>query len=307
VNFQLNLLQPFQTLYDSLTQDPTAATGVQDLTAAGVMHTFENLEAGFIIGFDPFTAGSPACPALCDIPAEFQIPGLVAAIANADPGNTTLATWVADYGTDPALVNEPTQDQINASIALLQTGSYNFSPEQLAEVDQALYNINPELPALYTNMGIITDPNYLEYISDPTNPDILNSTGGLIGEYGGYNPWLDGSDFLKVLEAAGSNPVDPTLSADLQTLFTNFTFPGDTAALQAVLDGGTVAAAAATPGAVVDPSVLDPSFSVDLSTLLAGLGSTVGSDALSAALAEISAQITADFASFVPQSLLSLF
>jgi hypothetical protein len=307
VNFQLNLLQPFQTLYDSLTQDPTAATGVQDLTAAGVMHTFENLEAGFIIGFDPFTAGSPACPALCDIPAEFQIPGLVAAIANADPGNTTLATWVADYGTDPALVNEPTQDQINASIALLQTGSYNFSPEQLAEVDQALYNINPELPALYTNMGIITDPNYLEYISDPTNPDILNSTGGLIGEYGGYNPWLDGSDFLKVLEAAGSNPVDPTLSADLQTLFTNFTFPGDPAALQAVLDGGTVAAAAATPGAVVDPSVLDPSFSVDLSTLLAGLGSTVGSDALSAALAEISAQITADFASFVPQSLLSLF
>ena len=305
VNFQLNLLQPFQTLYDSLTQDPTAATGVQDLTAAGVMHTFENLEAGFIIDFDPFTAGSPACPALCDIPAEFQIPGLVAAIANADPSNTTLATWVTDYAKDPALVNEPTQDQINASIALLQTGSYNFSPEQLAEVDEALARINPELPELYTNAGIITDPDYLTYTTDPSS--VTDAAGNLESVYGGYNPWLDGADFLKVLEAAGSNPVDPTLSADLQLLLTDFTFPGDPAALQAVLDGGNVAAAAAaTPAAALDPSALDPSFSADISTLLGGLGTTVGSDALSAALADISAQFTADLASFAP-SLAALF
>ncbi len=302
VNFQLNLLQPFQTLYDSLTQDPTAATGVQDLTAAGVSHTFENLLAGFIIDFDPYTAGSPACPAECDIAAGYQIPALVADISKMDPSNTVLSTWVSDYAENPALVNEPTVDQINNSIALLQTGAYNFSPEQLAEVDAALGRINPELPDLYTNAGIITDPNYLSYVSDP------NTTVPLVGEYGGYNPWLDGSDFLKVIEAAGSNPVDPTLSADLQLLFSDFAFPGDPAALQAVLDGGTVAAAAAaTPAAALDPSALDPSFTADMSTLLAGLGTTVGSDALSAALAEISAQITADFASFVPQSLLSLF
>ena len=48
-------------------------------------------------------------------------------------------------------------------------------------------------------------------------------------------------------------------------------------------------------------------FSTDLSTLLASLGTTVGSDALSAALAEISAQISADLATFVPQSVLSMF
>jgi hypothetical protein len=298
--YHLNLLQPFVTLYDSLTQDSTAATGVQDLTAAGVSHTFENLLAGYLIDFDPFTAGSPACPAECDIAAGNQIPALVADIAKMDPSNTTLAEWVSNYN-DPALgpasVNEPTVDQINASIALLQTGTYNFSPEQLAEVDQALYNINPELPALYTNAGIITDPNYLAYVSDPT------TTTPLVGEYGGYNYWLEGTDFLKVLEAAGSNPVDPTLSADLQTLFTNFTFPGDPAALAAVFGES----AAATPGAAVDPGVLDPSFSADLSTLLAGLGTTVTSDAVSAALAEISAQITADLATIVPQSLLSLF
>jgi hypothetical protein len=301
--YQLNLLQPFQTLYDSLTQDPTAATGVQDLTATGVQHTFENLLAGFIIDFDPYTAGSPACPAECDIAAGNQIPALVADIAKMDPSNTTLATWVSDYAQSPTLVNEPTVDQINASIALLQTGSYNFTPEQLADVDAALGRINPELPALYTNAGIITDPNYLEYVSDPTNPDILNSSGQLVGEYGGYNYWLEGTDFIKVLEAAGSNPVDPTLSADLQLLFNDFTFPGDPAALAAVFGEG----AAATPGAAVDPSALDPTFSADFSALLASLGATVGSDALSAALADISAQITADLATFVPQSVLSLF
>ena len=306
LNYQLNLLQPFQTLYDSLTQAPSttgiAGTGIDAFSFTDVMHTFENLEAGFIIDFDPYTAGSPACPGLCDIPANEQIPGLVAAIANADPSNTTLATWVADYAKDPALVNEPTQDQINNSIALLQTGAYNFSPTELAQVDEALARINPELPFLYTNDGIITDPNYLAYVSDPT------TTTGLVGEFGGYNPNLVGTDLLTLFQDAGTNPVDPTLSADLQLLFTDFAFPGDSAALQAVLDGGTVAAAAAaTPGAAVDPSALDPTFSTDLSALLASLGTTVSSDAVSAALAEISAQITADFASFVPQSVLSLF
>jgi hypothetical protein len=306
LHYQLNLLQPFQTLYDSLTQTPAtdgiAGTGIDSFSFTDVMHTFENLEAGFIIDFDPYTAGSPACPGLCDIPANEQIPGLVAAIANADPSNTVLADWVKDYAINPALVNEPTQDQINNSIALLQTGAYNFSPTELAQVDAALARINPELPFLYTNDGIITDPNYLGYVSDPT------TTTGLEGVYGGYDPNLVGTDLLTLFQDAGTNPVDPTLSADLQLLLTDFAYPGDPAALQAVLDGGTVAAAAAaTPGAAVDPSALDPTFSTDLSTLLASLGTTVSSDAVSAALAELSAQITADLASFVPQSVLSLF
>ena len=95
LHYQLNLLQPFQTLYDSLTQTPAtdgiAGTGIDSFSFTDVMHTFENLEAGFIIDFDPYTAGSPACPGLCDIPANEQIPGLVAAIANSDPSNTVLA------------------------------------------------------------------------------------------------------------------------------------------------------------------------------------------------------------------------
>jgi len=263
-----------------------------------VMHTFENLAAGTIIDFDPFTAGSPACPGQCDIPEANQIPALVEAISKADPSNTVLATWVTDYAQDPSLVNEPTQDQINASIALLQTGTYNFSPEQLDEVIGALDRINPELPALYVNAGYITDPNYLAYSLDPSDTSVLEG-GKLVGEYGGYNPWLDGADFLKVLEAAGSNPVDPTLSQDLTILFDNFAFPGDPGALASVFGEG----AASTSASAVDPT----SYAADLSSLFAGLGGTAGADALSSILAELSAQFSADLAQLVPQTLLSAF
>src|SRR6185312_190957 len=104
LTFHLNLLQPFQTLYDSLLQDP-ASNPIEIPSVEGVMHTFENLMAGAIIDFDPYTEGSPACPALCDIPSEFQIPSLVEAISKMDPSNETLANWVTLYNQDPALFN----------------------------------------------------------------------------------------------------------------------------------------------------------------------------------------------------------
>jgi hypothetical protein len=51
----------------------------------------------------------------------------------------------------------------------------------------------------------------------------------------------------------------------------------------------------------------DPTgFSADLSAMFAGLGTTAGSDALSAALADLSAQFAADLANFAP-SLAAMF
>jgi hypothetical protein len=290
VDYQLNLLQPFQTLYDSLLQTPATdgvgGTGVEVPSLEGVMHTFENLEAGYIIDFDPYTAGSPACPAACDIPTEFQIPSLVADIAKMDPTNTTLAEWVAQDAINPALVNEPTQDEINASTALLQTGIYNLDTQELTDVDKGLASINPELPALYTNAGYFTDPAYQAY----------TGTGPLDPEYGGYNPMLVFNDLVTLATnndwnySQLSNPellwflTDPLTSPD--------PYNGG------VADGAAAVGAASTGGT---------QLSTDLSTLLASLGATAGSDALSAALAEISAQISADLATFVPQSVLSMF
>lgn len=292
VDYHLNLLQPFQTLYDSLLQTPptdgVGGTGVEVPSLEGVMHTFENLEAGYIIDFDPYTAGSPACPAACDIPTEFQVPSLIAAISAADPSNTTLSEWVSQYAIDPSLVNEPTQDEINAATALLQTGIYNLDAQELADVDKGLASINPELPALYTNAGYFTDPAYQAY----------TGTGPLDPEYGGYNPMLVFNDLVAL---ATNNEWNYSQLSNPELLW----FLADPLTSPDPYNGGVAdgAAAVATNGL----GGFDPQFSTDLSTLLASLGTTVGSDALSAALADISAQITADLATFVPQSVLGMF
>jgi hypothetical protein len=296
--FKLNLFGPFESYWNSLLATPSTSgiggTGIELPTSTNVLDAFQNLTAGSIVAFDPYVAGSPACPANCDLPASETQLALLHDVLAWDPSNTTLANYVNDF----AAQNNATQPEINDAIALLQTGAYNFSPTELAQVDTALGNINPELPALFTNSGIITDPAYLTYISDPsavTDP----STGFIDSAYGGYNPNLEFSDFLTMLQDAGTHPVDPTLSTDLQTLATDFAFPGDPANLQSVLEGGGVVAPAAATGAA--------GLSTDLSAILASLGSTAGTDLLSQMISEIGTQLAADFGSQVPTDLLSMF
>jgi len=290
-----NLLGPFENF-----EDPVSGgidnTGIDGLpTATQVLDAFQNLTAGSIVAFDPYVEGSPACPATCDIPTSETQLALLQDVLAWDPTNTSLANYVGDFAEQ----NNATQPEINDAIALLQTGEYNFSPTELAQVDQALANINPELPALYTNSGIITDPAYLEYLSDPsavTDP----TTGQIDSVYGGYDPNLEFGDFVTMLQDAGTNPVDPTLSTDLQTLATDFTFPGNMANLESILSGGgavaPTVAAEATPG-----------FSTDLSNLLASFGTTTGSDLLSQLSTELSSALAADLGTSLPSLLASSF
>jgi hypothetical protein len=300
--FQLNLFGPFENFYNSLFETPTGGidgTGIDLPSLTDIGQSLQNLTAGSIVAFDPFVAGSPACPALCDIPAGTTQLDLLKDVLALDPSNTSLASYVGDFANQ----NNATIPQINDAVALLQTGSYNFSPAELAQIDTALGNINPELPALYTNMGILTDPNYVAFLSDPTNPDLLNSSGQLVGEYGGYNYMLVGDDLVKFFQDSFTGHVDPTLATDLQTVFTDFSFPGDPSALAALLGEG----AASTAAGAVDPtgmtadlsSVLagfDPSaLSTDLTTLLSSLGTSVGGEALSQMLTDLSAQFATEF------------
>jgi hypothetical protein len=300
--FQLNLFGPFENFYNSLFETPTGGidgTGIDLPSLTDIGQSLQNLTAGSIVAFDPFVAGSPACPALCDIPAGTTQLDLLKDVLALDPSNTSLASYVGDFANQ----NNATIPQINDAVALLQTGSYNFSPTELAQIDTALGNINPELPALYTNMGILTDPNYLAYLSDPTNPDLLNSSGQLVGEYGGYNYMLVGDDIVKFIQDSFTGHVDPTLATDLQTLFTDFTFPGDPAALASLLGEG----AASTAAGAVDPTGMtadlstvlagfDPSaLSTDLTSLLSGLGTSVGGEALSQMLTDLSTQFATEF------------
>ena len=281
--FKLNLFGPFENFYNSLFTAPTGGidgSGVEIPTGTQILDAFQNITAGSIVAFDPYVAGSPACPGVCDLPANESQLGLLQGVLAWDPTNTSLSNYVTEFAAN--MENNATQNEINDAIALLQTGTYNFSPTELAQVDTALGNINPELPALFTNDGIITDPAYEAY----------TGTGPLDAVYGGYDPNLVGTDLVTLFQDSLSNPVDPTLSTDLSTLATDFTFPGDPANLAALLAGDPVAASASA----TDPTGL----SADFSSLLASLGATAGSDALSQSLSELSTQFAAEFASLIP-------
>jgi hypothetical protein len=82
------------------------------------------------------------------------------------------------------------------------------------------------------------------------------------------------------------------LSTDLSTLATDFSFPGDPANLAAILAGDPAAAAAGSTDVT--------GLSADFSSLLASLGATAGSDALSQSLSDLGTQFAADFASLLP-------
>jgi hypothetical protein len=331
LTYKLNLLQPLETFYESLTQAPAtdgvAGTGVEVPTIEGVAHTFENLFAGMIIDFDPFTEGSPACPAACTgvvTPAQ-----LVADISKLDPSNTTLSTWVTDYNINPALVNEPTQPDIDASVALLQTGEYNLTGQELLDVDKLLYEINPELPQLLTNMGIYTDPDYVAYATngattyiDPSTgltESVTTATGDLNTAYGGFDYWNVPGDLIKLF----TSPTDWSIlgnSEDMWFLADPLSSPdplnsgavgggtntyGDW--LTKLFDGGVSTAPnpveSPAASAAADSSGLLANLHAELAALVASMGATAGADATGAtggALADMFGQLSADLATWFP-------
>ncbi|MGA8332570.1 MAG: hypothetical protein WB777_25295 [Mycobacterium sp.] len=288
--FTLNLFGPFENFYNSLLATPATdgvgGTGIEIPTLTSITQDFQTFAAGLVVAFDPYVEGSPACPAECVLPANETQLALVQDILNWDPTNKDVATWVANYPDNNATLAEE-----EASVALLQTGQYNLTAAQLLEYDNDLTAINPELPYLFTNDGIVTDPNYLAYSDALVNGQTLPAFDP---EYGGYNPGLVGEDYW-------------TLLTNNEWNFSSLENVNIVGFLLDPAQGDPGLSAAAAVPAAADISGVDPSLSSDLSTLLASLGATVGSDAVSAAIADISAQISADLATIVPQSLLSLF
>jgi hypothetical protein len=288
-NYTLNLFGPFENFFNNLSDTPSTSgidgTGIDLPSLTNIGQDLQTIAAGLVVAFDPYVMGSPACPAACDIPTADTQLALVQDILAWDPTNQDVATWVANYPDNNATVAEQ-----EASVALLQTGQYNLTPEQLAAYDADLNAINPELPAYFTNDGIVTDPNYLDYSEALTNGTPLPAFDPV---YGGYDPNLLGTDLLTLLT---NNQWNFSSLENINTVgFLLDPAQGDPGLF----------AAAAEPAA--GASSLDPSLSTDLSTLLAGLGTTAGADTLSQLFAELSAQFTADLATIVPQSLLGLF
>jgi hypothetical protein len=300
VTYTLNPLQPFENFYESLLATPSTSgidgTGIDLPTLTEFTQALQNVAAGLVIDFDPFTAGSPACLASCDIPESLTYPAIVQDIANLDPSNTTLQTWLAEYAAGTAAA--PTQSQIDETTALLQTGEYNLTPDQLATVDADLASINPELPALYTNAGILTDPGYLAFTD--------GTTATFDPVYGGDHLNLVAQDYLTLLT---NNDTNVNALSDPSVLLA-LLVPG-----LIVLDPGAFSAAAADPSSASTMSndaanlsaLLGLSGASSLSADLSALLSQLSTDLSTAVSADLGTTLPTDLATTLPTALLSMF
>jgi hypothetical protein len=221
--FYLNLFQPFQNYWEHLLEDPATdgdlpGTAVNVPTLGEFGQSMQSIAASLIVAFNPYTPGSPACPGVCDVPDGWSTRELVDML-DPDDSNPMIQAWLAGFAEDALYPNNnATQEQINYAVALLQTGMYNLTPEQLANYNEALGSINEGLPALFTNAGIVTDPEYLQFLL-PDNGG-LDPSVPLEGMYGGYNPALIWNDLLTL----GENETNWEQLLNIDTLETLF-FP----------------------------------------------------------------------------------
>ena len=298
--FQLNLFGPFENFYNSLLATPPTEASTAPASKFPTDEHHRSVPEPYrrvSLTLRPVRPGKPGLPG--DVrPTGRRKPGALSRTSIAwDPTNTYASNYVTNFAAD----NNATQPSraVNDSVALLQTGEYNLSPTELAQVDTALGNINPELPALLTNGGILTDPDYLTYITDPTAPGLTDANGLLNRGIRRLQPLARGQRPPDTVPRRLTKPTDPTLFTDLNTVATDLSFPGNPAALDAVLG----ISAAATAGEATDPTGL----SADLSTLLSSMGTTAGSDLLSQLVSELGTQLTTDLGTLLPSSLLSMF
>jgi hypothetical protein len=148
---------PFENWINDLMADPDYSNfEIPSIEEIG--RAVQALTAASVVAFDPFTAGSPFCPAECtDITnANADYINLVQALNNAWPGNETIETWLNAY--DNGVANVPTDDQIQRAIEVLQQGFWDFdnpsppagSGPDYTETAQWFYNF-------WTSLGL--DPS----------------------------------------------------------------------------------------------------------------------------------------------------
>ena len=207
-------------------------------TATEAMQAVQAVLAGAIVDFDPFTAGSPFCPATCAIPESLTYPALVQDVANLMPGNPTIDTWLNDFATGlpQETYNGPTAEQIQTSINLLQQGYWDFgNPYPPAGTGPDYTQTAQLFYQLWTDLGITpgqgtgaaADPGAAAAAANNFDPSQLTSElNALTASLVPSAITADLSTLLASLEPAA-------ISADLSALAANFasTLPADFASM----------------------------------------------------------------------------
>ncbi len=228
--YTFDLLQPFQNFYNSLLETPSTGglfgTGIESLTFNDFFSALQADAAAFVVTFNPFEPGSPVCPGDCQAfgsegPLGVTLP-IVQDINSLTPGgNPIINEWLAAVAGGYA--NIPTQTDIDYTVGLLDTGLFTFTPDQETSIIDSLAEINPTLPNLAINAGLLTDPGYLA-----VSPGVVADPP--LAEFGGLDPQLIVPDLLQIFGGSAAtadvsqmfdvSALDPSaLSADLAALF----------------------------------------------------------------------------------------
>ena len=160
--------------------------------------------------------------------------------------------------------------------------------------------INPELPELYTNAGILTDPGYLAYADEVEANQAANPPFDPV--YGGLNSNLGTQDLL-------------TLLTNNDTSANALSNPGDLLALidpGAVLaDPGAATASSDTSSAATDAANLSALLGLGgastLSTDFSAVVSQLSTDLSTALSADVGTTLSTDLRTALSTDLLSMF
>lgn len=222
VTIKFDPLGPVQQWFNSLTQpvdwsvngtDPS--TGFHFIDASDAIQALKAVTAGLVVDFNPLTAGSPLCPGLCDDspftpPFGLTTVDLVNAIQGIGDPNPLIQQWLDETAAGTA--NAATDEEIVAGIESLQTGTFTFDADTQQQIVDLLAELNPYLPNLAINSGLLTDPGILgpwpidpdtgKYVPPSYDPS-LPLDDQQIGEYGGANSMLLWNDLLLMLDPSG--------------------------------------------------------------------------------------------------------
>lgn len=155
--FTWDPLLPWKAFYASLVSTPDTTgvygTGIHVASFQDVIYSYQALLAGLVVDFNPFVPGSQFCPGACDTTLGITTPVIVQWISDLYPGNPILEKWLELEKAGQA--NGPTQEQIDTSIEILQTGLFTFDPATTATINTWLAGIHPELVDIARDSGLL--------------------------------------------------------------------------------------------------------------------------------------------------------
>ncbi len=232
LNFQMNLLEPFQNFSNSLQNpiDPTTyLSGFEIPTFQQIGQSLETLLAGSVVAFDPFVPGSPVCPGTCEVPSFMTPQGILEAMNTSSP-DPSIKEWLTLFNTPSTgpydlanpfgSANGPTQTGVDAANVFTQQAgqTYDFGVPSPADPPSAIYTPDPiQVSPAIQDLITAAQQNIIPGVDFPgTTGSSVQDFFQYMADASGYTPIVfANSDWLTELPASSPFEGLSTLLADL--------------------------------------------------------------------------------------------